>query len=60
MNNNRSIYLTRGINKKVSFITNENINIKEDFQTESIHTLPPIIRKVFRSSKTLPTRSNLI
>ena len=60
VNNNRSIYLKRGINKKVSFITNENINIKEDFQTESIHTLPPIIRKVFRSSKTLPTRSNLI
>lgn len=60
VNNNRSIYLKRGINKKVSFITNEIINIKEDFQTESIHTLPPIIRKVFRSSKTLPTRSDLI
>ena len=60
VNNNRSVYLKRGINKKVSFITNEIINIKEDFQTESIHTLPPIIRKVFRSSKTLPTRSDLI
>lgn len=60
VNNNRSIYLNRGSNKKVSFISKDITDINDHFHIESIHTLPPIIRKTFRSSKTLPTRSDLI